>query len=662
MKKLLLSAVGLSLCLNPFSVLANESGTPVKDQDVIVISFDGMRHDLTKSYMESGSMPNMRELTDKGVWAERPKTIMPSLTAPSHAAMSTGATPNKTGIVSNQFHDPDKEFNNKDDAFHTTINVSPIWSEASRQGKTTATVAFPGANPYTKNQAADYSVFYGDTWATSSLEQLSFEEASNWIGIPKSFSALKEAILPLKLKNAKNRTLYVLAADTTDDQKTNYDQFILSENKQVDEWDGRAKSNEWGAVPLTIDGGEQAGFSFKVKRETTDLTEPVPFFKTAVTSGLLSGPDGFEQAITDQFGFFPVESEDEAFEKKWITRREYEEINARFVTWITDVSLYIKETYEPDALFFYGPQIDHEEHHYTLTDPRQPGYTKNKADLYESYVKWAYKLADDTAGKTMSAMDENDHLFIVSDHGMEAAHTMLQPNAVLKKAGLLTIDQDGKIDFSKTKVYAVPSGSAAHVYINAKSTGKNGIVADNEVESVQQQAINAFKQVEVKLKNQDAMLELAMEAVLSEKEDEWLSKLPEADMKDVWQAGINRTIHPYERIISSPDSEEKPLGHAHSGDILLIGAPGYMMANGTDKTSKSAAQLGTHGGDSAKQDLRPVFTAIGSSFKEGETVGKISTLDLAPTIYDLLGIKAPAFIEGEIKTNLWKWKKEKAAY
>lgn len=649
MKKLLLPVMGATLCMNPLITQADER----KKETVIVISFDGMRQDVTENYMESGVMPNMQKLREQGVWAGEPETITPSLTAPSHAAMSTGAKPAKTGVVSNQFHDPEKKFNNKDDAFHTTLDVAPIWSVASQQGKTTATVAFPGANPETKNQSADYTVFYGDTWAKSSLDKLSFQPASGWSGSIESFSPLKEAEWPLKLKGAENQKLVVLAADTTDDSTVNYDQFFVSETKEKTGMNEPVTANEWGTVPLQVKG-ESAGFSFKIKQKPSDLTRPVPVFRTAVTSGILEGPAGFKEAITDEFGFFPVESEDKAFEEKWITRTEYEEISARFTTWITDVSLYIKQTYKPDALFFYGPQIDHEAHHYTMTDPRQTGYTKEKASLYDSYVKWAYKLADETVGKTMQAMDEQDHLFVVSDHGMEAAHTMLEPNAVLKQAGLLAVTKKGNIDYSKTKAYAVPSGSVAHVYIHAQSTEKNGIVPDEEFDDVQRQVIEAFKKSNVALSNQNQILELAIEAVLSEKEEDLLSRLPEATMKDVWKAGINKSIHPYHVMYSSSNPEEKALGHEHAGDILLIGAPGYMMANGTERGVKPAEELGTHGGDSTKQDLRPVFMASGSAMKEGETIGKTSTIDLAPTLYELLEIDSPNFVEGEILDELWK--------
>ena len=49
--------------------------------------------------------------------------------------------------------------------------------------------------------------------------------------------------------------------------------------------------------------------------------------------------------------------------------------------------------------------------------------------------------------------------------------------------------------------------------------------------------------------------------------------------------------------------------------------------------------------------------ASGSAVKEGETIGKTSTIDLAPTLYELLEIDSPNFVEGEILSELWKEKR-----
>ena len=88
-----------------------------------------------------------------------------------------------------------------------------------------------------------------------------------------------------------------------------------------------------------------------------------------------------------------------------------------------------------------------------------------------SYIKWSYQLADKVVGETLHSLNENDYLFVVSDHGMEPAHSTLSPNKVLKDAGLLAVDDKNKINFKESKAYAIPSGSAAHVYLTCR-TGK----------------------------------------------------------------------------------------------------------------------------------------------------------------------------------------------
>ncbi|MEC2304959.1 MULTISPECIES: alkaline phosphatase family protein [Heyndrickxia] len=185
----------------------------------------------------------------------------------------------------------------------------------------------------------------------------------------------------------------------------------------------------------------------------------------------------------------------DAFKKGWITRTEYEDISTRFARWVQNVSLFIKDRYKPDLLMFYEPQIDHEEHAYLLTDPRQPGYSDKKAKTYAARIRWAYQLADHTVGKTLQSLGENDKLFVVSDHGMEPMHTGLSPNYELKKHGLLVLKKNGEVDLDRTKAYAVASGTMAHVYINLKGREKGGIVSKQDYGNVQQEVAKIFSSV-----------------------------------------------------------------------------------------------------------------------------------------------------------------------
>lgn len=122
------------------------------------------------------------------------------------------------------------------------------------------------------------------------------------------------------------------------------------------------------------------------------------------------------------------------------------------------------------------------------------------------YIEWAYRLADQVVGETLNSLQENDTLFVVSDHGMEPAHTTLFPNKVLKDAGLLTVDEKNNINYAQSKAYAIPSGSAAHVYINLRNREKEGIVTPEQYEHVRSQIMQAFKEVKVS-DNKEALIQ-----------------------------------------------------------------------------------------------------------------------------------------------------------
>lgn len=629
--------------------------TAVKEeqQQVTLISFDGMRNDVTKKYVDEGKLPHIQKIMQSGVTAEYSTTISPSLTAPSHAAIATGTTPSKTGIVSNQWHEAGTSLGNLKDAFHAELGVSPLWIEARKQGKKTATVAFAGANPKIEKQG-DYSIYYGDTWSESRLETLTFQKAEGWTQAPDSFSPLKEASFLIKLEKAKNHIIHVLALDTADDGHVRYDTFILSEDKTVDKKDERVRGTNWGSLNLKVKENQTAGFSFKFKQLDENVNE-AKMYRTAVTSGVIDGPEGFSEDIKERFGFFPAQDDTEAFEKGWITRKEYEEVSSRFVTWVTDVSLYIKQTYKPDLLMFYAPQIDHEQHEYLLVDPRQPGYSSEKSKQYMQYIEWSYKLADQVVGQTLDSLGPNESLLIVSDHGMEPAHSMIQPNKVLKDAGLLVLDKNGKINHEKTKAYAVASGSAAHVYINLNRREKGGSVNQQEYESIESQVMELFKEEKVELPNSKEVIRYNVDQMInSVKQDGWNVSFLQERTKELYGAFIRNDIHPYEKVINTNGKDKKKVDHSHSGDILLMAAPGYVMGSGFSSLVKPAEELGTHGGDPKRKELRPVFMATGHQIAEERTIPPVSNLDVAPTVYKLLGLESPSFVEGKPIEEVFK--------
>ncbi len=621
-----------------FSAASNDSKTH------IVVSFDGMRHDFTKQYMDEGILPNFKKVKDSGLFAEDIKTIFPSLTSASHAAISTGAKPDKTGMISNNLHQTGGKLTDKQSAFFSPLDETPIWAEARKQGKKTATILFPGSNPKEGNKA-DYSVYYDETWAESSLETLTFKDAANWTNLPNSYSPMKESVIQIKLEKKKEQKVYILATDSTNNNKVDYDTFYISTNK--DRSQAKAvHANEWGTISLKEN--HSMGFSFKLKDLDPSLSK-AKLYRTAVTSAAIDGPAGFKQDILDKFGFLPIQDDDHALAENWITRTEYEEISERFAKWTTDVSLYIKEKYKPDLLMFYYPQIDHEEHKYLLVDPRQPGYSKEKSHQYMNYIKWAYRLADQSLSETLQSMNNQDLIFLVSDHGMEPVHTTIDPNKELEKAGLLYKDKNGNIDTKKSKAYTLASGSIGHIYINLAGREKDGIVSEGEYDDVQEEIVNIFKKLKVERKN------TSKKETIHYLYNNWSDKIrnDEADFSHTSSTlqGMLRVIFgakekPFEEVIAAGSKNENMLMHKRAGDVLLIAKQGYYISQDDDETVKVAAELGNHGGNPDRKELRPVLFVAGDEITHANISQPITTLDIAPTLYKLMGLKTPEFVDG----------------
>lgn len=608
-----------------------------------IISFDGMRHDLTEEYIDSGMLPNFKKVKKTGLMAEDIRTIYPSLTMSSHAAISTGAMPAKTGMISNHLREPQTDLTDNKSAFFSPLDAAPIWSEARKQGKTTATVLFPGSDPK-EGHKATYAVYLDTPWAESALESLEFTLPNGWTELPESYSPVKEATLTVELKDADNQEIYILATDSIDEGIADYDTFYFYTEINGEVIDSISEK-EWGSISFLVKGKQPAGFSLKLKDLDPTLKD-IKLYRTEVTSAVVDGPTQFQKDIASKFGYLPAEYDDEAFDKEWITRSEYEEIQEKFAKWTTDVSLYIKEEYEPDLLFVYYPQIDHEEHKYLLVDPMQLGYTKSKSKEYMNYIKWSYKLADKKVGEFLETMDDNDQLLLVSDHGMEPVHTMISPNHELEKAELLVRDDDGKIDSKKSKAFAVASGAIAHVYINLEGREQSGIVSEEDFPEVQKEITSIFNKFEAASPTFFNRLQYLYYRRDHESQDK--------NERSVYEVLLGWKENPFEKVVSAGEEHDMDiLDHEQAGDVLLIAKRGYYIGQDDEvSTVNIATERGNHGGDPERKELRPIFYLTGSHYSEAKITDKISTLDIAPTLYELLGLKTPDFVDGKVISEM----------
>ncbi len=85
------------VCLVSVDQIQDNSPAPY----VILVSFDGFRHD----YVEKYNAPNFKQFIKEGVSAEAMLPSYPSKTFPNHYTIVTGMYPNNHGLVDNSFYD-----------------------------------------------------------------------------------------------------------------------------------------------------------------------------------------------------------------------------------------------------------------------------------------------------------------------------------------------------------------------------------------------------------------------------------------------------------------------------------------------------------------------------------------------------------------------------
>ena len=144
-----------------------------KESTVIVISMDGVRHDIS----ENNDLDAFKRMEKNGVRAEYLIPVYQSTTYPAHVSLATGVYPDKHGILHNSFFDKVKgRFSYDADA--NWLNVPPIWVLAEQQNIRSAVFFWVGSETNWNNIGASYRKAPFDA---SIKEEVKIEQILNWL-------------------------------------------------------------------------------------------------------------------------------------------------------------------------------------------------------------------------------------------------------------------------------------------------------------------------------------------------------------------------------------------------------------------------------------------------------------------------------------------------
>lgn len=169
-------AIALLVVIAPLAPHRSAAADAPPPSTVIVLSWDGVRHDD----LGRGPLPALGRLAREGARADRLVVPFPSITFPSHVTLATGAPVDRHGIVANSFRDEDgRRFHYSNDA--GWILAEPLWAAAERQGVRAATFFWVGSETDWQGVGATHRVTPFDDEVT---EDAKVDRILAWLDLP----------------------------------------------------------------------------------------------------------------------------------------------------------------------------------------------------------------------------------------------------------------------------------------------------------------------------------------------------------------------------------------------------------------------------------------------------------------------------------------------
>lgn len=564
-----------------------------------MISFDGVGADALARHVAAGDFTagGYQAMTSTGTSAGRVITVEPSLTAPAHISIITGAPPQVNGIVSNTFRTAGGDVSAWMSGFSAEITAETLWEAARRQGKRVGIVTYPGADAKTARRSGDWGLIWTDPVTRSRIVKLKRSDfESEWLPPgwrgepdPQSFSPVLRARVPWTVsvegQELARREIVFVAQDTTDDGRENYDRITAHH-------DGRPLPAQGAWFPVHADvSADQTttryGSWSRVLRADSSLSETVIYW--GAISRVEGYPESYRRMIETEVGFWPGDPDGWSVGqwlagKDGITPEIWSEQMLRFSDFLQSATALSIQKMPFDLLLGYDPTVDETEHQFLLVNDLQAASTPENRQRAAAVRRLAYANLDRSLNRLLSAIDRSDTaLVVVSDHGLSPIDTRVAVNKVLVDNGFAQ-QVDERIA-PQSRWAAFTSGHIAHIYRFGDA---------DEEETVRLVTV--------------------------------LTALRSPDGRPV-----------FEKV-----QRKGPQDHANSGDIVAYAWPPFAMSSSLrGETFEKTDYYGQHGGLSTHPEFHAFFAATGSGVAAGVQIPQIHQTEIARYVSALLGIEPP---------------------
>jgi predicted AlkP superfamily phosphohydrolase/phosphomutase len=609
---------------------------------VFVICLDALSPKLVERFANEGICPNFRWIMNNGGFSKVLSAI-PAQTPENWTTIATGSWPGTHGIAVWGRHSYGETVmeNYGDEAMSSNLcKAEYLWEAAARQGLRSVILYFVGYPPTTNASIhVDWfwrpNLYYFEICSNACYIHSTSQYAkkkegkllipvelrkAEWVNTPKTYSPPLEVQIEVQPKlKGRGVTYYALLLDP---DGHGYQELLLSKEKNGSKVLCSLKEGEWSRwlrETFIVEGEEKVGtVRFKLVKLSKDGKELILYRSQVYPLSGFAYPPEVGGELTEKFGPYINEAVEDAFfaglvdEKTLVEELEYQ------VKWISNAAKYLMDKHDASLYMMHWHFIDYLQHRIlSMADPAGGIYNPNEAEKAWHILRLGYQIADKLVGEFLKYLDEETYIVVVSDHGNSPNRKVYSILKALANRGLIELEEhEGKqyVNWTKSKIFI----DLTNIYVNLKSRYKMGIVEDSEYEEIRREVIDVLRSC----KDQDGEYVVAF-------------------------------------ALRREDAPVVGLWGEHVGDIVFVYSPGFTWGTQILEGEGSVRVGGANHGPQIPTTETEVssnyatFMIVGKDVKKGyvrpiNRIGPVKTVDIAPTISYILGIKPPRHSQGSI--------------
>ncbi|HUK39764.1 MAG TPA: alkaline phosphatase family protein [Candidatus Acidoferrales bacterium] len=582
----------------------------------IVLAWDGAVPSFVHQLLQRGKLPNLAKLIEGGAFADDVVPVFPSKTAPGFASLMTGASPRATGISGNRVpRTPQRQstiFESSAGFNNSLLRAEPLWANADRAGLSVFVADVPLGGDRSEHgiHIQGYTGIVGSDGVVTGRNS-NIRPAAGWENLPPSDKP------PLEMSFAIGpSSFFGLFIGDPGNPEPGYDTLLITTMRnahdikaQLNAGAAQSKSNSlWsGLINLKRANDQIAGtylrlfdlkrdgkdFLLYFTRPTRDTTSPAQRGnEIRAAAGAFIGNGASDLYSQGAFGSTIPNGGDGTAEARYLETVSFVQHQ------LIETSNWALSHFQWDLLLAYTPFPDEAEHLWRgYLDASLPGYRQGVANRLRPFLEDVYGHCDEFLGLFLNKRPNNSIVALISDHGMEGVNKLVAINRILQQHGLLVMNEQGRVDASKTKAF-YPSINNGYLLINSTNR-KNGIVPPDE-------------RAEIVQRLREALFRLrdGARSVIT-------------DMIDAQTAGAAMGI-----------------GGESGGDIYIDLLPGYEFDGAIGPRALIAGREphGNHGFNPQRPSMRTIMALNGPGIAAGRKLSGVRIIDFAPTLAALLGL------------------------